>query len=233
VLAPGEPVVLVRDPAAFGLLYPNVQPAGTYDQQLSNGGERLALRDPLGRALPAVEYDDDAPWPEAADGGGWSLQWRPELGPAANGSSWMAAVPTPGTAWEPPGSDRDKDGLPDRWEEEWGTNPDQPDADADPDVDGSSNAAERAAGTDPREGSDRLQVLMEGTEPGETALIVRFEGRAGRIYRVESSPALGSPAWSRLVDLPASGIRQDHLIEVPWTNIGTRFFRVRVLDFPR
>jgi hypothetical protein len=50
-------------------------------------------------------------------------------------------VPTP--------DDRDRDGLPDAWEEGKGTDPDQPDADADPDNDGWDNQRERDEGTDP------------------------------------------------------------------------------------
>jgi MYXO-CTERM domain-containing protein len=45
--------------------------------------------------------------------------------------------------------DRDGDGLPDAWEEEWGTDPDVGDADGDPDADGFDNAAEYEAETDP------------------------------------------------------------------------------------
>ncbi|MCB1126880.1 MAG: CotH kinase family protein, partial [Verrucomicrobiae bacterium] len=156
MLPPGERTLVVSDPTAFAMLYPGVSPVGVYNQQLSNGGERIALNDPLGHALPSLSYDDSSPWPAAADGGGWSLQWLPELGSNGDPASWVAAVPTPGAPLEPPGPDRDGDGLPDRWESQWKTDPDLPDAGADPDTDGSPNAAERAAGTDPHDPSDRL-----------------------------------------------------------------------------
>lgn len=230
VLAPGEHTVVVSDPAAFALLYPEVQPAGSYDQQLSNGGERIGLRDPLGDVLPALEYDDSAPWPGGADGDGWSLQWRPDLGATGNPAAWVAAVPTPGEALVPAGNDRDGDGLPDSWEDDRGTDPDVPDADADADADGSSNAAERAAGTDPRDASDRLEVLEVTPQPGGTTLALRFRAVAGRLYRVESNAALRSPIWSPLVDLPARGTGQDQVVEAPWLSSGARFFRIRVLD---
>ncbi|MDY0000881.1 MAG: phosphodiester glycosidase family protein, partial [Polyangia bacterium] len=55
--------------------------------------------------------------------------------------------------------DRDGDGLPDTWEEEFGTDPDSPDADADPDEDGLTNAEEYALGSDP------LDPLDPGSTP--------------------------------------------------------------------
>ncbi len=57
----------------------NVPPAGLFDGQLDDGGETLSLIKP--GATPAedvvidtVTFDDDAPWPASADGGGSSLQ---------------------------------------------------------------------------------------------------------------------------------------------------------------
>ncbi len=45
--------------------------------------------------------------------------------------------------------DQDGDGLPDGWEEEFGTDPTRPDADEDPDADGHTNRQEYEEGTDP------------------------------------------------------------------------------------
>jgi hypothetical protein len=48
-------------------------PTGEYNQQLDNSGERLILVDGAGDTLLNVRYNDKAPWPEAADGSGYSI----------------------------------------------------------------------------------------------------------------------------------------------------------------
>jgi hypothetical protein len=48
-------------------------PTGEYNQQLDNSGERLTLVDAAGDTLFTVRYNDKAPWPEVADGSGYSL----------------------------------------------------------------------------------------------------------------------------------------------------------------
>jgi Mg-chelatase subunit ChlD len=55
----------------------------------------------------------------------------------------------PGVDPEPEPKDRDNDGLPDAWEERYGTDPDTPDADGDLDRDGWSNLKELEEGTRP------------------------------------------------------------------------------------
>lgn len=106
-LAPGERVLLVRNAAAFELRFGAGLPViGTYEGQLANEGEGLALGDLLGRLAFAFSYNDRAPWPTEADGMRASLDLIdvyavpvfPEdpsthLGDAAN---WRAAAPSPG-----------------------------------------------------------------------------------------------------------------------------------------
>lgn len=76
ILAPGEVMVLASalSPAAFAARYPGVHVAGYFAGALSNGGERLVLRDPQGRGVAATIYADSAAWPVQADGGGSSLE---------------------------------------------------------------------------------------------------------------------------------------------------------------
>ncbi len=75
-LAAGERAVIVSNAAAFRLRYGNsLRVMGEYDSgQLANDGETLAIRDPSGREILTVEYDDSALWPQAADGIGASLE---------------------------------------------------------------------------------------------------------------------------------------------------------------
>ena len=66
-LGRGDYLVLASDEHAFFDRY-GFYPFDEYDRQLSNGGERIALLDALGREITAVAYDDKAPWPTEADG---------------------------------------------------------------------------------------------------------------------------------------------------------------------
>lgn len=121
VLAAGALLVVVPfDPASasnsallagFRATYgigPQVALAGGYSGALDNGGDlvRLMRADdpPLGEPAyypllieDLADYDDEAPWPAGADGGGSSLT---RVAPAIWGASpggWMAAAPSPGT----------------------------------------------------------------------------------------------------------------------------------------
>jgi hypothetical protein len=99
-LAAGERAVVVRSVDAFVNRYGNgpriVGEYGTLpeDDHLSNGGEQLVLRDAGGATVLDFTYDDAAPWPTAADGGGNSLVMVNVLAdPAtwANAASWRAS----------------------------------------------------------------------------------------------------------------------------------------------
>lgn len=72
-LAPGAFFLLVRNPEQFALKHPGVRIDGTYTNRLSNGGERLSLVHAAGALISQFTYDDAAPWPTAADGGGFSI----------------------------------------------------------------------------------------------------------------------------------------------------------------
>ena len=72
--------VVAKDVAALLTAYgSNVPPAGVFGGELDDGGETLSLIRPGATAdtdtvIDTVTYDDDAPWPTSADGGGFSLQ---------------------------------------------------------------------------------------------------------------------------------------------------------------
>ena len=72
MLAPGEFLVIARDPAAASEYY-GVTCLGPYDGKLSNSGGLLRLRNELDGILLEVEYNDQVPWPVAAFGTGHSL----------------------------------------------------------------------------------------------------------------------------------------------------------------
>lgn len=76
-LAPGERVVVARNPEAFRSRYPGVTPVvGGFAGGLSDSGETLALAGPLEEPLFRISYRDD--WNRLADGAGFSLVVRDE-----------------------------------------------------------------------------------------------------------------------------------------------------------
>ena len=94
-LGPGERIVLANDarPADFRSRYPNVTVAGWFGGALANDGERIALLDPAGATLTAVEYKDEYPWPKAADGQGASLESSDPLGNTHDPGNWHSSAP--------------------------------------------------------------------------------------------------------------------------------------------
>ena len=72
-LAPGGFFVLARNPAQFQTRHPGVVVNGVYSGRLDNAGETLRLSHVIGGSVFAVTYDDDTPWPLAADGHGFSI----------------------------------------------------------------------------------------------------------------------------------------------------------------
>lgn len=101
VLAPGQLIVLANsaNPDAFAARYPGVSVFGYFNGRLDNGGERVALRDGAGRIVLSVDYRDDAGWPKAADGDGYSLEVVDAFADPDAASNWQAASinGTPGT----------------------------------------------------------------------------------------------------------------------------------------
>ncbi|MBI4883306.1 MAG: CotH kinase family protein [Actinobacteria bacterium] len=69
--------------------------ADEYDGSLSNKQDRLRLIDPTTEVREEVTYSDRWPWPELADGDGYSLQRASFAGDPADVASWIAALPTP------------------------------------------------------------------------------------------------------------------------------------------
>lgn len=95
VLQIGEKAVVVRNVDAFVTRYGNsTSIAGTYSGSLANGGETLTLETISGAVIATIDYDDNDPWPGAADGSGSSLTLTPGADPALP-ASWTAAIPTP------------------------------------------------------------------------------------------------------------------------------------------
>lgn len=98
-LAPGAYAIVCRDAHAFSSQFSSAEPlvAGTYEGQLDNAGDAVDLFDAFGAFVDGTTYGDRRPWPEAADGGGASLDRLCETSPARDPANWAASSPpTPG-----------------------------------------------------------------------------------------------------------------------------------------
>ncbi len=74
-LAPGQFLVVAHNPTAFASFY-GTSPLGPWSGNLANHGGTVRLNNELGGRLLEVNYDNEAPWPIAADGSGHSLVLR-------------------------------------------------------------------------------------------------------------------------------------------------------------
>ena len=69
-------IIIVGNKEAFSTRYPEVSPSkiiGEFKGNLENGGERIEMKLKDGSIIRNFTYNDKTPWPEAADGEGYSL----------------------------------------------------------------------------------------------------------------------------------------------------------------
>ncbi len=102
VLDPGEVVVLVNNRTAFNAIYgADINVAGEFSGNLSNGGEEIELKVPLPLEIDILRFDyDDNPatgWPTKPDGGGASLVIIDTEGDYEDGTNWRPSVANGGT----------------------------------------------------------------------------------------------------------------------------------------
>jgi hypothetical protein len=92
-------------PASFAQRYPGVVVTGRFSSSsLSNGGERITLKDKLGNIVASVDYHDDSGWPIEADGGGYSLELADRELDANSPAAWRKSATlygSPGVYEEP------------------------------------------------------------------------------------------------------------------------------------
>lgn len=98
ILQPGASLVLVEDDSKFRLFHPaTVAAIGNFKFGLGNSGDTLRLFRPDGTLALSILYDDMAPWPTAADGGGSTLQLINLQSDPALPASWRASPEVGGT----------------------------------------------------------------------------------------------------------------------------------------
>ncbi len=89
-LGAGQTIVVALDPNLLRSVHDIQNVVGPYTGKLSNGGERIELRNANNGIVLSVRYRDTTPWPIAADGAGHSL-----VLPS------VSADPDAGGAWRP------------------------------------------------------------------------------------------------------------------------------------
>ncbi|MFL2478439.1 MAG: lamin tail domain-containing protein [Verrucomicrobiales bacterium] len=158
-IEPGERLVLVANAAAFNLRYGhNSTPqfvAGTFSKNLSDSGERIKLSFGAGTPIIDFNYDDNAPWPEGADGDGFSLELiSPETNPDHNeAKNWQLSSVIGGS----PGQESPV--VEGQTFASWSAENGNVEANSDTDNDGRSALVEFAMGTDPKAFENESELI--------------------------------------------------------------------------
>lgn len=229
-LAPGEYAVVVADIAAFQATYGSeIRILGQWTGgAISNGGERIVLRDRLGNIIHDFTFSDNEPWPTAADGEGPSLEIIDVGGDYEDAANWfvrMGAIGTPGAAPNSdliPDIDTDGDGLTDVEEAVLGTSPTL----ADTDGDGMSDGTEVAAGTDPTDRTSVLKILGIIRSQDGGLITTSWSSVPGKRYTLQGNTSLEEGSWIDVITITASGMTTERT-ETESSN--RHFYRVRVL----
>lgn len=93
MIDPGAFLVVAREPEEARAFYQNEAIIGPWDGRLNNAGERLLLKDAGDAEIDVVPYDDTAPWPLEADGGGSSLELTDPANDNSQSASWALGQP--------------------------------------------------------------------------------------------------------------------------------------------
>ncbi len=216
-LDPGEIALVVRNEAAFERRYGAGHPvAGGYaPDNLSNGGENVRLSFGAGVAIQEFHYLDEAPWPTAPDGLGFSLVLiDPDSGPDHSlPENWCAS----GSAGGSPGADEATITLA-AWKTDNFTaaelaNPLISGDSADFELDGLVTLLEYALMADPKVfDPEHLPVLATVQDGGNEFLALGFRRRPGAgdlRYEIESSGNLLDWSLAAGVVLAESVLNED------------------------
>ena len=105
VLQPGQYLIICRDTLAFRSIHDDpITIVGNIEFGFSNGSDLVQLRTPTDQIMSAIYYDDDAPWPIAADGYGLTLEYIDINDSPSDPSAWQASWQLGGTPGGPASS---------------------------------------------------------------------------------------------------------------------------------
>ena len=94
----GGYVVLCTDTTRLNLVYSDIDFVyGNVPFNLSNGGDSLYLYDATDRLVDSLIYDDALPWPDGADGSGYTLELREDHLDNAVAENWGVSAVYGGT----------------------------------------------------------------------------------------------------------------------------------------
>ena len=103
VIPEGGYLVIARNAAALRAAYADDLPVvGDFDFALGNGGDTIRLMNAAGELVDRVEYGDDIPWPENADGDGASLERVSAVDDITDFTNFLASAI--GSIGSPPGT---------------------------------------------------------------------------------------------------------------------------------
>ncbi len=125
-----------------------------------------------------------------------------------------------------PGTDADRDGLPDAWEAQHGLSGSDPgDGMLDADGDGQDNFSEYQAGTHPGQAGSVLAIRGTSLDPAAATFTLEWPAVAGRTYQVSSSPDLLNWTHRGTIFAADSGTRT---FPVPTQGASRLFFQISV-----
>ena len=100
MLASGEHACVARDAAEFTAAFPGARLLGQFSGSLSRTSEYILLRDANRNPVDELRYFDGGRWPEAADGGGSTLELRDLDADNSAAVAWAASDESSRTAWK-------------------------------------------------------------------------------------------------------------------------------------
>jgi hypothetical protein len=99
IVPPSGYVVLYNDEVKFDSRFPDVSNSvGPFDFGLGSAGDALRLYDGSGQLIQSMVYGTQSPWPQGANGNGYTLQIVDPEGLCCEASNWIDGCPegTPG-----------------------------------------------------------------------------------------------------------------------------------------
>jgi hypothetical protein len=94
ILQPAERLVIVFDSLLFLSRFPGISGfIGQFNFGLSSNGEAARLFDNTGRLYQSVYYEKNSPWPQGADGNGFTLEIVDINGNFNDGNNWQDGCP--------------------------------------------------------------------------------------------------------------------------------------------
>lgn len=91
-IPPGGFYLIVKNATKFASRYPGIAADGVFTGALDNAGEDIAITTATSAAVLTVDYDDDPPWPAAADGAGFTIVPTGTNYNSDTGTNWRASA---------------------------------------------------------------------------------------------------------------------------------------------